>query len=694
MIMKIKYLLLFSLLMFEYSLAAVPNDWQKRFLSPSVADRPWAVWSWDNKDVTFQEVRDKLDTMHKVGFGGCCILAVNAYREPGYWRVFNFTMKEADRLGMDLGMQMSDHGSLPDDIRITPSEAMQRLVWSDTIVDGGTLRNLALPQPDTYKGYYEDISAYAFPASLDNAGLLSVSGDSSSQTAYFISPEQSMQLPVYQGRLTARLPEGKWRILRVGHTAVAPANSVAGQEQGLRCDKLSSETVYKLWTDWFTYVYRKADAEPIRRMLKYVYVNHWTADNQNWTKNFPAEFEKRRGYDLIPYLPILAGIPMESADRVESIARDVQLTVSELLTDVFSTVASDCFRQYDCRIIGEGVPQNNGLVKIDGTWKESPAMLKPLLDRNFVTDNGSIFFCIDNGVSEAAADTSLNAEAEEQSLSDTLANERMNEAWMDSLRIVSDSNRNWWEESKSFLTYASRCRTLLQYGRQVNDSLLFVDKTILSDIFWTHRNGEDMDIYFFASQADSMRMVTVSFPVTHRMPELWNAVTGTIFRSANWKEVEGRTEVTLSLPAYGSVFVVFPKEDSGAEIVEPTLVAPVVLKINEWTVNFSEIYKSITRPVLFNRSREENKQIKNYFGRSFYKGLFMWKTSQEGRIVVRLGKVDEMATVRINSINCGTVWTAPYEVDVTDALRSGSNVIEVEVLPSDWEGPIEFVRKE
>lgn len=187
---------------------------------------------------------------------------------------------------------------------------------------------------------------------------------------------------------------------------------------------------------------------------------------------------------------------MESADRVESIARDVQLTVSELLTDVFSTVASDCFRQYDCRIIGEGVPQNNGLVKIDGTWKESPAMLKPLLDRNFITDNGSIFFCIDNGVSEAAADTSLNAEAEEQSLSDTLANERMNEAWMDSLRIVSDSNRNWWEESKSFLTYASRCRTLLQYGRQVNDSLLFVDKTILSDIFWTHRNGEDMDIYF------------------------------------------------------------------------------------------------------------------------------------------------------------------------------------------------------
>ena len=63
MVMKIKYLLLFSLLMLEYSLAAVPNDRQRSFLSPSVADCPWAVWSWDNKDITFQSVRDKLDTM-------------------------------------------------------------------------------------------------------------------------------------------------------------------------------------------------------------------------------------------------------------------------------------------------------------------------------------------------------------------------------------------------------------------------------------------------------------------------------------------------------------------------------------------------------------------------------------------------------------------------------------------------------
>lgn len=651
--MKIKYFLLLSFLMFEYSFAASPGDWQKRFLSPAATDRPWAVWNWDDKDITFKEVRDKLETMRKVGFGGCCIQAVEVYRAPGYWRVLDFTLKEADRLGLGLGMQMSDQGRLPEDLPVAPSEAMQRLVWSDTIVDGGTLRNLALPQPETYKDYYEDVSAYAFPAEL------------SLQSGNFIGLEESMQLPVYQGRLTARLPEGKWRILRMGHTAVAPADSMAGQ--GLKCDKLNWETVNKLWTGWFTYMHKKADTELARRVLKYAYISHWEAENQNWTKDFAAEFEKRRGYDLLPYLPVLAGVPMEGVARMESVVHDMRLTVDELLSDVFRAVAADCSRQYDCRIIGENVPLGYEWMKFEGTWKGSPSLLKPLLDSCFAAGVNKFFLDMEPG----------------------------DEVLSDSLCMASGHHRNWWEDSKPFLAYASRCRTLLQYGRSVNDSLASLQAVVPSDMLWVHRSDEEREVYFLASRADSARTVTVAFPVARRMPELWDVVTGSVFRSAHWKEADTtHTEVTLSLPAYGSVFVVFPKEDSGVEAVEPTLETPVAVKINEWTVDFPEAYKSITRSALFNRSMEEDVQIRDYFGRAFYRGLFMWKASGEGRVIVKLGKVDEMATVRINSINCGTVWTAPYEVDITDAIRNGSNVIEVEVLPSGWEGPVKFVRKE
>ena len=38
-----------------------------------------------------------------------------------------------------------------------------KVVWSDTIVNGGNIRNLTLPMPEALDGYYEDIVTYAIP---------------------------------------------------------------------------------------------------------------------------------------------------------------------------------------------------------------------------------------------------------------------------------------------------------------------------------------------------------------------------------------------------------------------------------------------------------------------------------------------------------------------------------------------------
>ena len=66
-----------------------------------------------------------------------------------------------------------------------------------------------------------------------------------------------------------------------------------------------------------------------------MHVDSWECGSQNWSDTFAAEFRKRRGYDLMPYLPLLAGIPMESAERSEKILRDVRTTIGELVVDVF-----------------------------------------------------------------------------------------------------------------------------------------------------------------------------------------------------------------------------------------------------------------------------------------------------------------------------------------------------------------------
>ena len=66
-----------------------------------------------------------------------------------------------------------------------------------------------------------------------------------------------INLPLYQGRLTARLPEGKWRILRMGHTATGHVNATAGGGKGLECDKFSTKAVQKQFSNWFAEMFKK-----------------------------------------------------------------------------------------------------------------------------------------------------------------------------------------------------------------------------------------------------------------------------------------------------------------------------------------------------------------------------------------------------------------------------------------------------
>ncbi|GAK35610.1 glycoside hydrolase [Bacteroides graminisolvens DSM 19988 = JCM 15093] len=85
----------------------------------------------------------------------------------------------------------------------------------------------------------------------------------------------------------------------------------------------------KQFNNWFGAAFSKTDPALARKVLKYMHVDSWECGSQNWSSNFAAEFHKRRGYSLMPYLPLLAGIPMESASRSEDVLRDVRTTISD-----------------------------------------------------------------------------------------------------------------------------------------------------------------------------------------------------------------------------------------------------------------------------------------------------------------------------------------------------------------------------
>ena len=75
--------------------------------------------------------------------------------------------------------------------------------------------------------------------------------------------------------------------------------------------------------------------------------------------------------------------------------------------------------------------------------------------------------------------------------------------------------------------------------------------------------------------------------------------------------------------------------------------------------------------------------IKYYSGMATYSQSFEWREGAGGsktRIWLDLGNLRELAEVRLNGRSLGVLWSPPFRVEVTGALKSGSNTLEIEVV--------------
>ena len=86
------------------------------------------------------------------------------------------------------------------------------------------------------------------------------------------------------------------------------------------------------------------------------------------------------------------------------------------------------------------------------------------------------------------------------------------------------------------------------------------DLIVPEDVAWTHRRGEQGDIYFIANQREETRTFTASMRIYGRKPECWNPLTGEIDFRPSYEQKNNRTEVTLTLAPNESVFIVYPTE--------------------------------------------------------------------------------------------------------------------------------------
>jgi hypothetical protein len=208
-------------------------------------------------------------------------------------------------------------------------------------------------------------------------------------------------------------------------------------------------------------------------------------------------------------------------------------------------------------------------------------------------------------------------------------------------------------------------------------------------VLFAHRATQDRDIYFVENHRDRGEKITAAFRVIGRVPELWNPETGVITSAADWREVDGTTEVKLALESHASVFVIFRAETAktadSLAASHPELIGnlPIISEVNgPWRVRFTPGWgapDSVDMPRLQSWTEAADHGVRHYSGSATYTREFDWSETRDGRVWLDLGKVAVVASVTFNGRPLGTAWKSPYAFDITDALKGGRNQLEVRV---------------
>ena len=169
-----------------------------------------------------------------------------------------------------------------------------------------------------------------------------------------------------QGTLNWKAPKGNWKILRFGYTLTGKENHPASPEAtGLEVTKIDKEA----FTDFLEYYlnsYHEATGGLMgERGLHYLLIDSYEAGWETWCPRMLQEFEQRRGYSLLPWLPVLTGEIIGSAQQSEEFLYDWRRTIGELIQECMYENAARIARKYGMETYFES-HENGRLYLADG----------------------------------------------------------------------------------------------------------------------------------------------------------------------------------------------------------------------------------------------------------------------------------------------------------------------------------------
>ena len=359
------------------------------FRNPPSSARPWVYWFFMDGNLSRDGITADLEAMRDAGIGGAILMEVDVGIPKGPvqfmsdpWRaLFKHAVTEAERLGLEITLNAGPGWTGSGGPWVKTEQSMQHIVASETSVAGGRRFEGLLPQPQPRTpffgpgppemeplrtGFYRDIAVLAFPSpegghridDLDEKALY-VRAPYSSQPGvkpYLPAPAVYPQLPALatiaqdrivdlterlgpDGWLTWDVPAGHWTILRFGRVTTG-ANTRPAPQPGLgfECDKFDSAALDSHFEAFVGALLRELGPRPNSRTTGWtmLHIDSWEMGAQNWTAKFRDEFQHRRGYDPLPYLPAMTGRVVESLEISERFLWDLRQTAQELVVENYA----------------------------------------------------------------------------------------------------------------------------------------------------------------------------------------------------------------------------------------------------------------------------------------------------------------------------------------------------------------------
>jgi hypothetical protein len=304
------------------------------------------------------------------------------------------------------------------------------------------------------------------------------------------------------GRLRWNVPSGKWIILRLGYTPVGVNNHPAPKEGlGLECDKLSKTALDQHWNGFMQKVLE--DVGPLGgKSLNASLIDSYEVGGQDWTEHFREEFEKRRGYDPLKFLPTFTGRVVDSAAVTERFLWDMRRTVADMFAENYYAHFTGLCHEHG--LLSAVEPYTGPFeslqcgasadVVMGEFWTGSQGHPSVKMAASIAHIYGKTTVGAESFTSDGSAGRWQNDPYSLKTLGDLMYCQGLNRYYFHRYAMQPWTNRwpgmtmgefgfhfertvTWWQQGKSWIDYISHCEYLLQQGRAVADAAYFTGET-------------------------------------------------------------------------------------------------------------------------------------------------------------------------------------------------------------------------